>query len=961
MEEKLKKGIIIFIIFLSVFFYFKMTVRADSHKKILILNSYSEELQWVKDIQEGIEDVLQYKNEVFLYYEYMDLKNNNGDMYIDMLYDFYKEKYKNTKFEMIICTDNDALEFMVKYGEDLFGKTPVIFCGVNNFTKDILKGKTNYTGIVEEINVKETILSMMYLQKDIKNVVVVYDNTTTGKINEELVRNSIVDLEHDINFYFYKDMQLKELLDEIYILDNNTTAILVIGQFKTDDGKYIPYEKNKNFISQFNVPIYVCWDFLLNEEVIGGKVLKGYDQGQSAADMAIKILDGQKIEDIQVKEEDISEFIFNYNALIKYGINIEELPSDYKIINKPFSLYDSYKMQIHIIIGVIIFLLILIGILIANIKRRIITEKELNRNYDELNVVYEELAAIEESLEMQYNEVQASEERYKLAVDGSNDIIWEYDFITKEHYISDKFEDLFGYKLTYNENLMVTFKKLIIEEDLDRVTTLFDEHLNRKSEYFKVECRVKNNFNEIKWVLIRGKALINDKNTPIKMSGSITDITDRKNIEEKNKFLAFYDQLTGLPNKQMFLDKVDDALLVNLQEGYKGVVFLVDIDNFKSINDTLGHDYGDEVLKYISKMFLNTLNTDEFICKLDADEFLILRLGVKSREDIDKFALNILDLFKKPISVKEKNIFITVSIGISIFLKDAFTKNELLMNSDIANYKAKEKGKNRYLFYNEDMSKEIIRKSQLIDGLRRAIDKSEFKLLYQPQVNLSDGRVENAEVLLRWNSDEFGNVSPGEFIPLAEQTELIISIGKWVLMNTCTQSKKWIDMGLYPITIAVNVSVAQLHQDDFLYELKNILERTKLPAECLEIEITESIVMSNIEENLKILNKIKDIGAKIALDDFGTGYSSLSYLRVLPINKLKLDKSFIDNIHLSSHDRTIVKCIISLAHEMNIIVVAEGVELKEQFDILKEMGCDKVQGYYFSKPISCDEFQLLIK
>ncbi|WP_051993182.1 ABC transporter substrate binding protein [Clostridium sartagoforme] len=575
---------------------------------------------------------------------------------------------------MIICTDNDALEFMVKYGEDLFGKTPVIFCGVNNFTKDILKGKTNYTGIVEEINVKETILSMMYLQKDIKNVVVVYDNNTTGKINEELVRNSIVDLEHDINFYFYKDMQPKELLDEIYILDNNTTAILVIGQFKTDDGKYIPYEKNKNFISQFNVPIYVCWDFLLNEEVIGGKVIKGYDQGQSAADMVIKILDGQKIEDIQVKEEDISEFIFNYNALIKYGINIEELPSDYKIINKPFSLYDSYKMQIHIIIGVIIFLLILIGILIANIKRRIITEKELNRNYDELNVVYEELAAIEESLEMQYNEVQASEERYKLAVDGSNDIIWEYDFITKEHYISDKFEDLFGYKLTYNENLMVTFKKLIIEEDLDRVTTLFDEHLNRRSEYFKVECRVKNNFNEIKWVLIRGKALINDKNTPIKMSGSITDITDRKNIEEKNKFLAFYDQLTGLPNKQMFLDKVDDALLVNLQEGYKGVVFLVDIDNFKSINDTLGHDYGDEVLKYISKMFLNTLNTDEFICKLDADEFLILRLGVKSREDIDKFALNILDLFKKPISVKEKNIFITVSIGISIFLKDAFTK-----------------------------------------------------------------------------------------------------------------------------------------------------------------------------------------------------------------------------------------------------------------------------------------------
>ncbi|WP_195263435.1 MULTISPECIES: ABC transporter substrate binding protein [unclassified Clostridium] len=960
MGGNLKKKMFSFIIFLFIILNFQVPIKAESNKKILILNSYSEELQWTRDIEEGIQKTLGVRDDLILYYEFMDLKNNRGETYICILNELYTEKYKNTKFDAIICSDNDALNFMINYGEDIFGSIPVVFCGINNFNDEMLKGKSNYTGVVEAIDVQSTIDSILFFQEDVKEVMVISDSMSSGKLNEELVRKAISKYSYDINFNFYRDIDLSEILDKRNNL-NKETAILMIGQLKSEAGNYVPYGEINSYLKELNIPVYVCWDFMLTDNIIGGKVIDGYSQGKIAAEMTLNILNGENVQNIPIERESPSKFIFDYNELNKYDISIDKIPSTYNIINKPFSFYSTYKIEIYIVSIVILSLVILIVILIINIKKRIITEKELSRNYDELNVVYEELAATEESLEMQYNEVQASEERYKLAVDGANDIIWEYDFKNKEHYLSDKFGSLLGYTIYSSEDLIDTFKKIILKEDLEKVLLLFEEHLNKKSSYFNVECRVVDILNNIKWVFIRGKALIDSENNPVKISGSISDITERKNAEEKIETLAFYDQLTRLPNKHMFLDKVDDELLGDLETEYRGAAFLIDIDNFKNINDTLGHDYGDEFLKCIAKEFIKILDNDEFICKLDGDEFLILNLDINGKSKVEELAIKILELFKNPFKVKGKNIFTSVSIGISIFPNDASNKSELLKNSDIAMYKAKENGKNRYLFYHESMSKDIVRKSQLIDGLRNAICKSEFKLLYQPQIDINDSKVIGAEALLRWISNSFGNVSPIEFIPLAEQSELIISIGEWVLYNACIKNKEWLDKGITPMTIAVNVSVIQLYQSNFLNTIKEILDKSGLPAEYLEIEITESIVMNNIEENLKVLNEIKDLGVKIALDDFGTGYSSLSYLRLLPIDKLKLDKSFIDNIHKSENDRVIAECIIKLAHEMNIIVVAEGVEIKEQFDILYEIGCDRIQGYYFSKPISSDEFELIMK
>ncbi|WP_411168333.1 ABC transporter substrate binding protein [Clostridium sp. MB05] len=960
MEGKFKKVFIFTIIFCGILFSFKLPVKAEENKKVLILNSYSEELQWTRDIQRGIESELDTNNSVLLYYEFMDLKNNRSDKYINMLYKLYKNKYKDTKFDVIICSDNDALNFMVSYGEDIFRDSPIVFCGINDFNEDMLKGKANFTGIVEEIDVKSTIDSILYMQPYIENIAIICDSTTTGKINEELAKKVISKFSHNVKFYFYKDLEVTEALKEIDNLGEKT-AVLNIGQLKEEDGEYIAYERLQNSLEGFNKPIYVCWDVLLTDKIMGGKVIDGYSQGKVAAQMTAEILKGEKVENIPIIKKSPSEFIFNYNELNKYKINIDKLPSNYKIINKPFSVYEDYKLEIHIIIGLIIFLLIVIILLISNIRKRILTEKELNRNYEELNAVYEELAATEESLENQYNELQIIEERYKLAIDGSNGIIWEYSFKNKEYYVSDKFESLIGYKIDYSDDISFILKKLVIKEDISKVVNLFYEHLNKEAQYFKVECRILDNLGGIKWVFVRGKALIDSMGKPVKMSGSISDITERKKTEEKNRFLAFYDQLTGLPNKHMFLETIDNELLKCVEGGNEGAVFLIDIDNFKNINDTLGHDYGDEFLKNVSRRLSESLKHNEFICKLAGDEFLILKLGIKDKIEIEKVAIEILDLFKKPFYIGDKKVFTTASIGISMFPKDALTKNELLKNSDIAMYKAKEKGKNRHLFYSEEMSKDIIRKSQLIDGLRNSIVRSELNLLYQPQVDLTDGKVKGAEVLLRWANAKFGSISPVEFIPLAEQTELIVPIGEWVLKNACIKTKYWIDKGINSVHISVNVSVTQLYQKDFLNTIKEILNETKLPPEYLEIEITESILMNNIEENLKILKDIRDLGIKIALDDFGTGYSSLNYLRLLPINKLKLDKSFIDNIHTNKNDKDIVECIIKLAHEMNITVVAEGVELKEQLDILNEIECDKIQGYYFSKPISPGEFELLIK
>lgn len=955
--------IAIFIIFLNQTSY----VKASEHKKVLILNSYDQGFKWTKDIENGIESVLGSSENINLYYEFMDTKNVNHPQYIQILYRNYSEKYKNIKFDAIICSDNDALKFMVNYDDELFNDAPVVFCGVNDFNSSMLQGETNFTGVVEQIDVKGTIESIFKLQPDRKDIIIVGDNSTTGKINEEIAKKIMGEFKDKAKFYYYKDISAKQLKEKVKDIEKSA-AILTIGHLRGEDGSLIRLENTRIVLSDIKVPIYVTWDFMLGNGIMGGKLVDGYTQGKIAAELVNKVLNGESVQNIPVIADCPTKYVFNYNELLKYNINLNDIPQNYNIINKPFSFYKTYKKLVFATISIILMLIIFILVLAFNVKRRIVSERRVKESYEELSAVYEELAATEEELRAQYDELQeneellrVSEERYKLAVDGARDAIWEWDIANGKFFVSDKWKDITGYEVMDSDDIKTVIRNIMDKEDVERLLAELDSYIYGDLSNLRIEHKIKNNNGKEKWILAKGKVLRDGDNKAMKIAGSVTDITTRKKAEEKIRFLAYYDKLTKLPNGTLFLDKLRAKIEKIKNSNKMGAVFFIDLDNFKNINDTLGHDFGDELLKVIAREISGVLINNEILSRLGGDEFLVLQSGIEDIEDIENLAEEILNLFQNPFNVRQRKIFATISIGITVFPKDGVEENFLLKNADTAMYRAKEAGKNRYLFYDSNMFDEIMRKNNLEKGLREAISKDELKLVFQPQIDVISGKTKGAEVLLRWKSNEFGNISPGEFIPLAEATSLINPIGRWVLKEACLKNVEWLDRGFSPITICVNVSVVQIQQEGFLDSVKDILEETKLPPEYLELEITESILMKYVKQNLLILDELKALGIKIALDDFGTGYSSLSYLRILPINKLKLDKSFIDEIHLSESNKSIVEGLIELAHKIGITVIAEGVEIKDQYSVLRDINCDEIQGYYFSRPISADEFERFIK
>lgn len=434
--------------------------------------------------------------------------------------------------------------------------------------------------------------------------------------------------------------------------------------------------------------------------------------------------------------------------------------------------------------------------------------------------------------------------------------------------------------------------------------------------------------------------------------------------KEEIKSLAYNDAVTGLPNKRGFYKIFDDKILENClrKNILKGSLMILGLNNFKNVNDTLGYDFGDKILKLCgSKLKKLLLNDEAYIFKFESDKFLVFMPNTKEETSLTDIVKRILQIFRQQWSIERHKILITVSIGVRIFNYTDSNPETIIKNADSAMYKAKESGLNKYVFYDKAISEALERKVKIENCLNKALENEEFFLCYQPQVNVLNNQIEGFEALLRWNSKELGFVSPAEFIPIAEETGLIVPIGNWIIKTACIQSKKWSDKEYKFDHIAVNISAVQLQQLDFVNTVKSILKETGIRAENFEIEITESTLIKSLNLNIKKLEELRTIGVKIALDDFGTGYSSLNYLKMLPVNRIKIDKSFIDDICTGTNEEIIIEALIFLGHKMNLDIVAEGVELKEQVEILKNKNCDKIQGYYFSKPLKKLDAENILK
>jgi diguanylate cyclase (GGDEF)-like protein/PAS domain S-box-containing protein len=433
----------------------------------------------------------------------------------------------------------------------------------------------------------------------------------------------------------------------------------------------------------------------------------------------------------------------------------------------------------------------------------------------------------------------------------------------------------------------------------------------------------------------------------------LIDVTEKRKTEEKIKQLAYYDTLTGLPNRNML-----DSFFKELSEKSKckdrnmGIIFL-DLDRFKIINDTMGHLFGDIVLQKCVKKLKKSIGENDMVCRYGGDEFIIL-LNNTNKVKITQTAEQIIEEFTNELTIRGQQVYVSASLGISMYPKDGKNLETLIKCADTAMYCVKDNGKNNYEFYDTDQGDDVSRKMHLENELRRAIKNNEFLLHYQPQINFNSGKTVGVEALIRWNHPEKGLIYPSEFIPLSEETDLIIHIGKWVLKTACKQNIIWQEAGFNPIVVAVNISARQFQSEGFVDMIKGILKDTKLEAKYLELEITESIVQ-DIDKLMIVINKIKELGVRLALDDFGIGYSSLDILRNLPIDTLKIDKSFVDGITIESDSESMVKTIIDIGENLKLNVIAEGMVKKEQVEFLKENKCNFGQGYYYSHPLPADE------
>ncbi|MDB1954167.1 EAL domain-containing protein [Clostridium tertium] len=546
------------------------------------------------------------------------------------------------------------------------------------------------------------------------------------------------------------------------------------------------------------------------------------------------------------------------------------------------------------------------------------------------------------------------ENKNRLAVEGSKDIAFWWN--VNQNIISIDYSIREYLEIKGEGDVLISdksWKKFILEDDIDLYNKKINKVLNsKKDEFYSIDYRILSKDNKVVWLQSKGKKTL-EKNGDLFIHGAFSDITDRKEKEIEINYLSFNDEVTRIPNRRFFVREVTNH--INNYPNEKIAFIFIDLDNFKYVNDTYGHDAGDLLLIEFAKIIKNMKIKDSLFARYGGDEFIIVQYNIQEKNQIKYILDNIIKKLSNPIIINDKEIFCTLSIGVSVYPIDGGDMPILLKRADMAMYLAKVNGKNRYEFFDIKILEILNREFDIEKGLRVAVDKSEIKMLYQPKIKVDTEEVIGFESLVRWNSKSLGIVSPSEFIPIAESSGLIIPIGKYIINESFRRCKELTLKNNKKFKMAINLSEVQIRDEDIVSFISESLKFYDLSAEYIEFEITESIIMKSAEKNISTLEKLKKLGVSLALDDFGTGYSSLSYLRTLPIDVLKIDKSFIDGIVIEEKSEYIINSIVELSHYLSLLVVAEGVETKEQLDFLKRISCDVIQGYYFSRPVEFDE------
>ncbi len=559
--------------------------------------------------------------------------------------------------------------------------------------------------------------------------------------------------------------------------------------------------------------------------------------------------------------------------------------------------------------------------------------------------------------------LRESEERYALAVRGANDGLWDWDMRTHRVYYSPRWKSMLGYSEDEVKSTPGEWFDRLHPDDVDQVKVHFSAHLKGLTPHFESEHRIRHKDGSYRWMLCRGIAVWDEKGQVTRIAGSQTDITARKVAEQRLLHDAFYDSLTDLPNRALFLDRLKHVIdVVKRRPNFLYAVLFLDIDRFKDINDSMGHTLGDEFLAEVGGLLRSTLRPADTVARLGGDEFVILLEDINDISDATLVANRIQEKLTTTPLLSEHTLFVTASIGIVLSVSGYERPEDVLRDADIAMYRAKANGRARYEIFDQMMRERIMERLALESELRQALERSELDVHYQPIVSLQTGRVIGIEALARWRHPNHGMIMPGRFIPLAEETGLIIDIDRWVLRQACMHTREWqLELQLDPpLSVNVNISGKQFSQPDLVDIVDRVLQESGLEADQLHLEITESVIMENFEHTAETLRQLRDLGVQIEIDDFGVGYSSLNYLSRFPLNALKIDRSFIAMMADESSLK-IIQAIVQLTHGLGLGVIAEGVETTEQLSVLKEIGGECIQGRIVAMPVDRKEVHVLLE
>ncbi len=559
--------------------------------------------------------------------------------------------------------------------------------------------------------------------------------------------------------------------------------------------------------------------------------------------------------------------------------------------------------------------------------------------------------------------LRESDERYALAVRGSKDGLWDWDLRQNRLYFSPRWKAMLGYNDSEIRSHPDEWFRRVHPEDLVNLQLGINNHISGNTPYLEAEYRILHKDGKHRWMLSRGQAVWDEHGKASRIAGSQTEITDRKTAEERLIHYAYYDELTGLPNRALFLDRLTMAISrAKRHPSQKFAVLFLDLDHFKDVNDTLGHMMGDQLLIAVGQVLLTRMRTTDTVARLGGDEFVILLEELKNSEDVTDIADWILEALAGPYDLQGNEIFLTASIGV-VFSETGYSRpDDILRDADIAMYHAKSQGKARFEVFDPTLRYRIMERHDLITDLRRAIEHHELRVYYQIITSLKDGAVRGVEALVRWEHPTRGLLLPKDFIPVAEETGIIIAIDRWVLREACYQLRRWQTefSALAKMTISVNMSSRQMVRSDLVDFVKGILEETGVDPGRLHLEVTENVIVENRELTIEVSNRLRALGTQIHIDDFGIGYSSLGYISHLPVNALKIDRSFIHNMNEDEHEMSIVHTILTLSKKLGVDAIAEGVESEKHLVQLAQLGCDFAQGFYLSPPLPSDELQKLL-